>query len=449
MDKLGGVWLDVDRRYLNDNQQGGDTYATINLRPGYQKLKGSQALDFVRFRHTDSDLFRLARQQQFVKAIKQAVNHKVTNPSTVPKIFKVLRKNVEIGQGGGAISGTTLLRYAFFVYGLPSGNFFQVKLEGLTGTNDLITDPANIQAAVNEFQNPDTDAPEKATAQVLHRKVRHETRTPSPKNTSVVVLNGNGIAGAAANTSYALGQKGYQVKSPPEGFQANAPGKWGRAFRTQVFYSKAKGASLAAQKMVALFNSADAKPLPTGNSGLLTLSNGAMLTVVVGQNFTGELTPTAPDRTPPREPPNVRSGKAETLPAARAARAWKVGFPLQIPTVIERSSRHRLRGALPRVQAGRQEDRSLHVPNRIERVLGHPGDRLGRCPCARGREPQRGHPGAAVRLLLQRPPPAHGRAPRRRRELLGREHAARLALERDDARDRQGPQALPQVDFRA
>jgi len=337
VDRLGGVWIDVDRRYLNDNSQGGDTYATINLRPGYQKLTGSQALDFVRFRHTDSDLFRLARQQQFVKAIKQAVNHKVTNPGTVPSIFKVLRKNVEIGQGGGAISGTTLLRYAFFVYGLPSGNFVQVKLEGLTGTNDLVTDPSNIQAAVNEFQNPDTDAPEKATAVVLHRKVR-TTRTPTPKHTSVVVLNGNGIAGAAANTSYALAQKGYAVKSPPEGFQANAPGKWGRAFRTQVFFSKAKGARLAAVKMVGLFNSADAKPLPSVDTGLLTLSNGAMLTVVVGQNFTGDLTPTAPDRTPPREPPNVRSGKAETLPAARGARAWKVGFPLQIPTVIERSS---------------------------------------------------------------------------------------------------------------
>ncbi len=337
VDKLGGVWIDVDRRYFNDNQQGGDTYATINLRPGYQKLTGSQALAFVRYRHTDSDIFRLARQQQFVKATKQAVNHEVTNPSTVPKIFKVLRSNVEIGQGGGAISGRTLLNYAFFAYGLPSGNFVQVKLEGLTGTNDLVTDPSNIQAAVNEFQHPDTDAPEKATAQVMHRRVR-TTPTPSPKRTSVVVLNGNGIAGAAANTSYALAQKGYAVKSPPEGFQANAPGKWGRAFRTQVFFSKAKGARLAAVKMVGLFNSADAKPLPTGNSGLLTLSNGAMLTVVVGQNFTGELTPTAPDRTPPREPPNVRPGKAETLPSVRAARAWKVGFPLQIPTVIERTS---------------------------------------------------------------------------------------------------------------
>ena len=337
VDKLGGVWLDVDRRYFNDNRQGGDTYATINLRPGYQKLTGSQALDFVRFRHTDSDLFRLARQQQFVKAIKQAVNHKVTNPSTVPKIFKVLRKNVEIGQGGGAISGKTLINYAFFAYGLPSGNFVQVKIGGLVGTNDLTTDPSNIQAAVEEFEHPDVDAPEKATAQVLHRKIRRSP-TPSPKQTSVVVLNGNGVPGSAANTSYALAQKGYAVKSPPEGFQANAPGKWSRAFRTQVFFSKAKGANLAAEKMVALFNSADAKPLPPGNTGLGTLANGAMLTVVVGQNFTGRLTPTAPDRTPPREPARVRSGKAETLPAARAARAWKVGFPLQIPTVIERTS---------------------------------------------------------------------------------------------------------------
>jgi LCP family protein required for cell wall assembly len=339
VDDLGGVWLDIDRRYFNDNHQGYDSYATINLRPGYQRLSGSQALDFVRFRHTDSDLFRLARQQQFVKEVKQAVNHRVRNPSTLPKIFKVLRKNVEIGQGGGAISGKTLINYAFFVYGLPAGNFVQVKIGGITGTNDLVTDQSNIQAAVEEFLNPDTEAPEKATAQALHRKVRRtRTSAPSPKHTSVVVLNGNGVAGAAANTSYALAQKGYAVSSPPAGFQANAPGRWARAFRTQVFFSKARGARLAAVKMVALFNSADAKPLPSGNTGLLTLSNGAMLTVVVGQNFTGRLTPTAPDRTPPREPPYVRPGKDETLPAVRGARAWKVGYPLQIPTVIERSS---------------------------------------------------------------------------------------------------------------
>lgn len=336
VDKLGGVWIDVDRRYLNLNKQGGDTYSTINLWPGYQRLTGKQALDFVRFRHTDSDLFRLARQQAFVKGIKQAVNHRWSNPRTVPKIFKVLRKNVEIGQGGGEITGSTLISYAFFAYGLPSGNFFQAKIGGLTGTNDLVTDPSNIQTAVQDFQHPDVEASAKATAQALHRRIKSKNG-PSPKNVSVVVLNGNGKAGAAANTSYLLAQKGYRVSQPPEGFQANAPAKWSRAFRTQIFFNGRGKARRAAETVSGLFNSSDMAPIPRSNA-LRILANGAMLTVVVGQTFSGKLTPTPVDHTPAREPPNVRSGKADTLPVVRRAAAWKPGFPLQIPTVIERSS---------------------------------------------------------------------------------------------------------------
>ena len=60
--------MDVDRRYFNDNaaSDGGD-FATINLQPGYQRLNGRRRSDFVRFRHTDSDLYRVARQQLFVR----------------------------------------------------------------------------------------------------------------------------------------------------------------------------------------------------------------------------------------------------------------------------------------------------------------------------------------------------------------------------------------------
>ena len=64
--------MDVDRRYFNDH--GGPTgYAKINLQPGYQRLNGTRALDFVRFRHTDSDLYRNARQQLFVRAFKDQI----------------------------------------------------------------------------------------------------------------------------------------------------------------------------------------------------------------------------------------------------------------------------------------------------------------------------------------------------------------------------------------
>jgi len=330
VDKLGGVWMDIDRRYYNPT---GGVYATINLWPGYQKLKGWQALDFVRYRHTDSDLFRVARQQQFVKAVKQAVNHRWKNPRTVPKIFSVMRSNVEIGQKKGEISGKTLIAYAFFAYGLPSGNFNQIKIGGLSGTNELHTDTSNISTAVQEFLQPDVQAPEKATATALGRKL-HPKSGPNPKDISVVVLNGNGKPGAAANTSYLLGQKGYRVFGPPQGFQANAPR---RQFRTKIYYNGKAKAKRAAEKVSGLFNSSDVAPLPKSQA-LQVLVNGAKVLVIVGQTFTGQLTPTPVDRTPPRQPPLVRPGKADMLPVVRRAAAWKVGFPLQIPTVLERTS---------------------------------------------------------------------------------------------------------------
>ncbi|HEY3069273.1 MAG TPA: LCP family protein [Gaiellaceae bacterium] len=75
---LGGVYVPVDQRYFNQNVGTSDTdYSSIDLRPGYQRLDGQQALAFVRFRHTDSDLYRAARQQLFLReAMRQALAEK-------------------------------------------------------------------------------------------------------------------------------------------------------------------------------------------------------------------------------------------------------------------------------------------------------------------------------------------------------------------------------------
>ena len=102
VNRLGGVWIDVDRRYFNNNAGLSPTfgYAKINLQPGYQLLTGGSALDYVRFRHTDSDLFRVARQQQFVKAMKYQLAHNFSI-AKVPKIIGALTKNIEVGAGGG------------------------------------------------------------------------------------------------------------------------------------------------------------------------------------------------------------------------------------------------------------------------------------------------------------------------------------------------------------
>ncbi|MDP1850727.1 MAG: LCP family protein [Solirubrobacteraceae bacterium] len=69
VNRLGCVFIDIDRRYFND-RGGPGGYATIDLKPGYQKLCGSDSLDYVRYRHTDDDFVRAARQQDFLRQAK-------------------------------------------------------------------------------------------------------------------------------------------------------------------------------------------------------------------------------------------------------------------------------------------------------------------------------------------------------------------------------------------
>lgn len=335
VDALGGVWIDVDRRYFND--QGGDFgYATINLFPGYQKLGGYQALDFVRYRHADSDLARIARQQLFVRAFKERVRSSAS-PLDLPKIVKTITDNVEVAQGGeDAIDLKTVLRYALFAYGLPPGHFFQSKLEGIEETAgfDLLASEQNIDKAVQEFAHPDVESPEKATAVALNEKPKPSaTKAPPPRETTVNVLNGNGIAGSAGTASYLLSQRGYQIVYAPDGKNGNAP-NW-EYFQTRVHYDQEQpGAEPAAKKVAVLFGTDDVAPL---NPEIRALSNGALLTVIVGQTFHGTLAESPIDKTPTRQPPVVRPGAQQSLALLRE-RAPKAPFELMVPTVIERNS---------------------------------------------------------------------------------------------------------------
>jgi LCP family protein required for cell wall assembly len=68
---IGCVYTDVDRRYFNANVGTAATnYSSINLQAGYQKLCGDDALSYVRYRHTDTDIVRSARQQDFIRQAK-------------------------------------------------------------------------------------------------------------------------------------------------------------------------------------------------------------------------------------------------------------------------------------------------------------------------------------------------------------------------------------------
>jgi polyisoprenyl-teichoic acid--peptidoglycan teichoic acid transferase len=74
--RLGCFYIDVDRRYFNDNNPpngGGPRYATIDIEPGYQRLCGLDSLDYVRYRHFDDDFVRAARQQGYLQQAKSQV----------------------------------------------------------------------------------------------------------------------------------------------------------------------------------------------------------------------------------------------------------------------------------------------------------------------------------------------------------------------------------------
>ena len=42
----------------------------INVKPGYQKMCGKRALEYVRYRHRDTDIVRGARQQDFLRQVR-------------------------------------------------------------------------------------------------------------------------------------------------------------------------------------------------------------------------------------------------------------------------------------------------------------------------------------------------------------------------------------------
>jgi LCP family protein required for cell wall assembly len=73
---IGCVYTDVDRRYYHSNEgvAASEQYAEINVKPGYQLLCGKRALEYVRYRHTDTDIVRSSRQQDFISAARQRIS---------------------------------------------------------------------------------------------------------------------------------------------------------------------------------------------------------------------------------------------------------------------------------------------------------------------------------------------------------------------------------------
>ena len=182
VNRLGCVYVDVDRRYFNDNSGGGPDYATINVQPGYQQLCGKDALDYVRYRHEDTDLVRAARQQDFLRQAKDqvGVNELISDRKALAKIIgrytqtdKSLRKTRQI---------ISLLKLAIYSRRHPISEVHWVA----TATRDgvyLESSDKDIQRMVNRFMTGKaskgprgTLAPTAAEEKLERRKNRRKSR---------------------------------------------------------------------------------------------------------------------------------------------------------------------------------------------------------------------------------------------------------------------------------
>jgi LCP family protein required for cell wall assembly len=146
---IGCVYIDVDHRYYHQNSPYApavDDYAEINLQPGYQALCGFDALSFARYRHTDNDIVRAARQQAFLREARAKVPPE--------KLFEDRSKLVKIFThytSSDINSAEQMLQVLRLFFDLRGAQIKEIHFNGTLGPSYVTATPEEIHTAVNQF----------------------------------------------------------------------------------------------------------------------------------------------------------------------------------------------------------------------------------------------------------------------------------------------------------
>jgi LCP family protein required for cell wall assembly len=145
---IGCVYVDVDRRYFHSNAglSASEQYAEINVQPGYQLLCGKKALQYVRYRHTDTDLVRSARQQDFISAARQRISIQdlVFDQSGLIDIFtKYTTSDIN--------NKETMLQVMKLFLASRNASIKEVHFPAELGPSFVYTTPEAVNEAVNLF----------------------------------------------------------------------------------------------------------------------------------------------------------------------------------------------------------------------------------------------------------------------------------------------------------
>ncbi len=153
VNRLGCVYVDVDRDYFNDNSPPNGSafdYATIDIDPGYQKLCGQDSLDYVRYRHFDDDFVRAARQQSFLAQAKEqfGLGRIFGDREELLRIFGRYTQTDIARDNTGAI--LRLLKLAFESSKNP---IREVHFRGDAGETYVTVTDSNLRRTVREFRS--------------------------------------------------------------------------------------------------------------------------------------------------------------------------------------------------------------------------------------------------------------------------------------------------------
>ncbi|MGE5229096.1 MAG: LCP family protein [Deltaproteobacteria bacterium] len=302
---LGGVYVPIDHKYF---VPASADYKSINLEPGYQLVRGKQALNYVRYRHDQKgDFTRMQRQQLFLKEAQRQSERWSGDWSRVLKLIKAIT-----GETRSSLSSLRkvqpLVELAFEV---DTSEVYQAHLEGLTpminGISYVTATEGEIADAVDRFTHP-AQAPVKAKGDRIGKKMF-----------AVKVYNGSGIDGLATSAASQLSAQGYDATAVADDY--GYPGTVTGVYAPETLESQAKAIG-------AMLSPSEVSIIPRGQG----TSEG--ITVLVASSFDGTIE--LPEEAVQEQQTLVKDQKvewatwqgydAETPLRLQAPTAWASGF---------------------------------------------------------------------------------------------------------------------------
>jgi LCP family protein required for cell wall assembly len=129
-----GVYVDIDRHYYNP---AGSGFAEIDVDAGYQRLVGSDALAYVRYRHTDSDLYRGARQQDFLRQAAQTKDvQELKSLDDAVELVKIFRRYFRFDKNFMRTKNLAGMLKTAIVLASKHAPINQISLQGITESDD-------------------------------------------------------------------------------------------------------------------------------------------------------------------------------------------------------------------------------------------------------------------------------------------------------------------------